>query len=122
MTNDLELSYESHTLGAATFDLSGLPKEYFTLADGNKNISWVQTIFQALGLRSLLSSSLKLEAFHHAVIRGQGYTAVVVKQPSCYLALLLEANTDVLNEQFVIWVRQFDANNLKKNPRFRVLN
>jgi hypothetical protein len=114
--------YEIFTLGAATFDLSGLPKEYFTLAEGDNNISWVQTIFQALGLRSLLSSSLKLENFYYAIIRDKSFTALIVKQPSCYLALLVDLGGEAIGNNFINWARSLDPNDLKKNPRFRVLN
>ncbi len=114
-------SYEHYALGAATFDPSGLPKEYFTLRDGSKNIGWVQTIFQALGLRSLLISSLKLEGFQYATIHGRECTAVIVKQQTCYLALLVEPDSPWLDEDFILWARSFDADRLKKNPRFQVV-
>jgi hypothetical protein len=79
-------AYSNSIVGAAIFDLNGLPKEYFTTGEGS-NMSWVQTIFQALGLRSLLMSSLQLEGFHHAVIQGSDCCAVVVKQPARYMAV-----------------------------------
>jgi hypothetical protein len=44
------VSYVDFVIGAATFDLSGLPKEYFVTVEGN-DISWIQTIFQGLGLQ-----------------------------------------------------------------------
>ena len=75
-----KIQFEAYALGAATFDLSGLPKEYYTLVDGSKSIIWVQPIFQALGLKSLLAASLPVEGFTHAVIHGNDYTAIVIKQ------------------------------------------
>ena len=116
-----ETKFEAYTLGAATFDLSGLPKEYYTLVDGSKSIIWVQPIFQALGLKSLLAASLPVESFNYAVIRGKEYTAVVVKQQGNYFALLLDAQSEIINDKFLNWAQSFDATSLKNNPRFHVI-
>jgi hypothetical protein len=121
MTTVQPTSFEDYTLGAATFDLSGLPKEYYTLVDGSKSIIWVQPIFQALGLKSLLAASLPVEAFTYAVIRSKDYTAIVIKQPSNYLALLIDPQSDILNERFLGWALSFDATLLKHNPKFQVI-
>jgi hypothetical protein len=121
MTALEETKFEAYTLGAATFDLSGLPKEYYTLVDGSKSIIWVQPIFQALGLKSLLAASLPVENFTHAVIRGKEYTAVVVKQQGNYLALLIDPQNEIINDKFLNWAKCFDAVSLKKNPRFQVI-
>ncbi|MBD2019954.1 hypothetical protein H6F43_07100, partial [Leptolyngbya sp. FACHB-36] len=88
LPSDLSMSYPDRVVGAAVFDLNGLPKEYFTTSDST-GMGWVQTIFQALGLRSLLMSSLQLEGFHHATIHGEEYSAIVVKQRAHYTALLV---------------------------------
>jgi hypothetical protein len=117
-----EKSYEAYMLGAATFDPSGLPKEYFTLADGDKNISWVQTIFQALGLRSLLTSSLKLDNFQHAIVRDRSFTAIIVKQPHSYLALLISSEGEFVKTDLINWARSLKVSDLNQNPRFRILN
>ena len=101
-----ENKFETHTLGAATFDLSGLPKEYYTLVDGSKSITWVQPIFQALGLKSLLAASLPVENFTHAVIYGKEYTAVVLKQQGNYLAILIDSQIQVVDERFLNWAFQ----------------
>ena len=111
--------YPDYIVGAAIFDLNGLPKDYFTTAD-NHSMSWVQTIFQALGLRSLLMSSLQLEGFHHATIYGTEYCAVVVKQKNHYTALLVKQKDDIVNEAFIQWVQTFQLNDLKQNPRFQL--
>jgi len=119
---DLEaISFESYTLGAATFDLSGLPKEYYTLVDGSKSIIWVQPIFQALGLKSLLAASFPVENFTHAVIHGKDYTAVVIKQQGNYLALLIDPQSEIINDKFLLWAQYFDASSLKNNPKFQVI-
>ena len=121
MTTLEETKFEAYTLGAATFDLSGLPKEYYTLVDGSKSIIWVQPIFQALGLKSLLAASLPVENFTHALIHGKEYTAVVIKQQGNYLALLIDPQTEIVDEKFLNWAHYFDATSLKNNPKFQVI-
>lgn len=116
-----EIKFETHALGAATFDLSGLPKEYYTLVDGSKSIIWVQPIFQALGLKSLLAASLPVEAFTYAVIHGNDYTAVVIKQQGNYLALLIDPKSEILDDIFLSWAQSFDATSLRNNPKFQVI-
>lgn len=113
------MSYLDDIIGAAIFDLNGLPKEYFTTLEST-NMSWVQTIFQALGLRSLLMSSLQLEGFHHATIEGQDYFAVIVKQRTQYTALLLQPVEDECSDQLLKWIQNFQTDTLKQNSRFRV--
>jgi hypothetical protein len=115
-------AFENIVQGAATFDLSGLPKEYFTLVDGSKSIIWVQPIFQAIGLKSLLATSLSLDMFYHVVIRGSDFIAIVVRQNTCYLAILLEpSHNGFVNEKLINWARQFDTGSLKRHPRFQVI-
>lgn len=113
--------FEAYTLGAATFDLSGLPKEYYTLIDGSKSITWVQPIFQALGLKSLLTASLPVENFTHAVIHGKEYTAVVIKQQGNYLALLIDPHIEIVDDNFLNWAHSFNATSLKNNSKFQVI-
>jgi hypothetical protein len=121
MTASEETKFEAYTLGAATFDLSGLPKEYYTLVDGSKSIIWVQPIFQSLGLKSLLTASLPVENFTYAVIHGKEYTAVVIKQQGNYLALLIDPQSEIINDKFLNWAQSFDATSLKNNPKFQVI-
>ena len=116
-----KIQFEAYALGAATFDLSGLPKEYYTLVDGSKSIIWVQPIFQALGLKSLLAASLPVEGFTHAVIHGNDYTAIVIKQHGNYLALLIDPQTEIVDDKFLSWAQHFDATSLKHNPKFQVI-
>lgn len=113
------VSYADYIIGAAIFDLNGLPKEYYTTSESS-NMSWVQTIFQALGLRSLLMSSLQLEGFRHSIIHGSEYCAVVVKQKAHYTALLVQQRDDLISDGFIQWVHSFELSDLKQNPRFRV--
>ncbi|MEB3338208.1 MAG: hypothetical protein VKJ46_12155 [Leptolyngbyaceae bacterium] len=113
-------AYFDFIVGAAIFDLNGLPKEYFTTGD-NDNLSWVQTIFQALGLRSLLMSSLQLEGFHYAMVHGGGYSAIVVKQPSRYFALLVrKTESGAVNNSFLQWLQELEPSTLRANARFQV--
>jgi predicted regulator of Ras-like GTPase activity (Roadblock/LC7/MglB family) len=113
------MPYSEHVVGAAIFDLNGLPKEYFTTPEDD-DMSWVQTIFQALGLRSLLMSSLQLEGFHHATILGTDYSAVVVKHKAHYVALLVLPQA-AIDDSFIGWVQTFEAGELKTNPRFNLV-
>lgn len=112
------ISYLDDIIGAAIFDLNGLPKEYFTTTEST-NMSWVQTIFQALGLRSLLMSSLQLEGFHHATIEGQEYLAVIVKQRTQYTALLLRPTEHECSDQLLKWIQNFQTDTLRQHSRFR---
>ena len=114
----LPMSYLDQTVGAALFDLNGLPKDYYTTVE-NSNISWVQTIFQALGLRSLLISSLQLEGFHHATIGGREYCALIVKQRTHYTALLIQCQADQIDEGLIHWAQTLQISDLEQNPRFR---
>ena len=115
---DIRVSYSDSIVGAAIFDLSGLPKEYFTTTESN-DVSWVQTIFQALGLQSLLISSLRLEGFRHAMIQGSDYRAIVVRQRVRYMALLLRRDdVDVASDSFLNWSFDFEPSILRTHPRF----
>jgi len=114
------MSYLDLMLGAAIFDLNGLPKEYFITSESS-GMEWVQAIFQALGLQSLLISSLQLEGFQHVTIRGIDYCAIVVKQKAYYVALLLaQPFCDLPNDQFLQWARTFNPQDLSQHPRFQM--
>jgi predicted regulator of Ras-like GTPase activity (Roadblock/LC7/MglB family) len=117
---DLGVTYLNNVIGAAIFDLSGLPKEYFTTRE-SADVSWVQTIFQALGLQSLLMSSLQLEGFRHVIIHGQAYRAIVIKQKTRYIAILVCQTNGVLSESFFKWAYEFEPAELKANSRFNVI-
>lgn len=117
---DLGVSYSESVIGAAIFDLSGLPKEYFTTHESN-DVSWVQTIFQALGLQSLLMSSLRLEGFRHVVVHGKGYRAIVLKQKTCYTAILVRQTNEAITGAFIKWAQEFQPSDLKSDPRFQAI-
>lgn len=106
-------------IGAAIFDLSGLPKEYFTTS-ANKDVGWVQTIFQALGLQTLLMSSLQLEGFRYAVIHGADNQAIIVRQKNCYTAVLLPKSAQPGNQSSLIQqIQDLEPASLKNHPRFQ---
>jgi predicted regulator of Ras-like GTPase activity (Roadblock/LC7/MglB family) len=117
---DRPVPYSDLIVGAAIFDLSGLPKEYFASTDSN-DVSWVQTVFQALGLQSLLISSLRLEGFRHVIVHGAKYQAVVVKQKNRYIALLVSQTKASISAPFIQWAQDFEPDKLKANPRFGML-
>ncbi len=111
----------SSILGIAIFDLNGLPKEYFVTKE-NDSTNWVQLVFQALGLKSLLMSSLKLEGFLQISIDYGDRTAVVVRTKEDYIALLLKTPlqfaTVKQSDHFSQWVRHFEGNILRQHERF----
>lgn len=116
---ELLSSYIDQILGVAIFDPNGLPKEYLATAD-NYDMGWVQTTFQALGLRLLLMSSLQLEGFNHAVIHGDGYNALIVRQSTGYLALLIrEPEPNWMIADFVRWAQGLNPLSLRQDPHFR---
>jgi hypothetical protein len=107
--------------GVAIFDLSGLPREYFITPD-NDSTTWVQIVFQALGLKSLLMSSLKLDGCFHISIGFGQQTALVVRTKDSYVALLMQDKMNFASveqaDRFSQWVRQFEQKMLRQNPRF----
>jgi hypothetical protein len=111
------VSYVDFVIGAATFDLSGLPKEYFVTVEGN-DISWIQTIFQGLGLQALLTSCLHLGVGQHTVIHSKEYRAIVVKQRVRYVAFLLCYTNAGISEEFVRWAQNFEPTQLRTHDRF----
>lgn len=108
-------------IGVAVFDRGGLPREYFVTAE-NDSTSWVQIVFQALGLKSLLMASLKLESFQQIAIGLHHQTAFVIRTKTDYVALLLDGTHHFSSveaaERFNQWVRQFEQQSLRQHPRF----
>jgi hypothetical protein len=116
-------SLEASILGVAIFDINGLPREYF-VTDENRSTSWVQIVFQALGLRSLLASSLELEGFQHIAVNLTSTTALVVRRRHDYIGLLvngqpvLEGNPQP--SPLMQWVGQLSLQDLSDHPRFHI--
>lgn len=110
-------------LGVALFDLSGLPRDYF-VTEENSTTHWVQIVFQALGLRSLLSSSLELEDFHQVTIKLEATTAIVVRRQQDYIALQFKGQMMTRNQmdekQFIAFIEALDLDQLRQHPHFRV--
>lgn len=113
----VSVSYLDKVLGAAVFELSGLPKDYY-ISTESADTSWVQTIFQALGLQGLLTSSFQLSGFRHAVIHGVHCHAIIVRQSNCYVALLIKQGDGFTSEEVAQWASTFDPVNLENDPRF----
>lgn len=118
-TAQLDLNFDvQYILGAAVFDLNGLPKDYFISAD-YQDISWVQTAFQALGLRSLLISSLRLETFNYAIVHGTEHCAVVTRQKHCYVAAIVSQPIFTQKSQTIIaWMQQLNPKQFAETPHF----
>jgi hypothetical protein len=118
---DISSSHINSVVGAAIFDLSGLPKEYFITSE-NADVSWVQTVFQALGLQSLLISSLRLEGFRYALSYGTGYCAIVVRQKTRYLALLArQDNLSGISDSFIQEMQDLEPDTLRNDTRFSLV-
>jgi hypothetical protein len=109
-------------LGVALFDINGLPREYF-VTDENPSTGWVQIVFQALGLRSLLSSSLELEGFHQITICLQETTAIVVRRRQDYIALQFKGKLALQNpadsERLTALINALDPDKLRQHPHFK---
>lgn len=113
--HDLVFDIQS-ILGAAVFDGNGLPKDYFTSAD-YRDINWVQTAFQALGLRSLLISSLQLDTFHYAIVHGTEYCAIVTKQHHGYVAVIVTQQACQIQTQMIIdWMKTVHPRMFAETP------
>lgn len=82
----------------------------------------MQLVFQSLGLRSLLMTSLKLEGFSHICIELDHQTAIVVRTKEEYIALLMHQplifDTAQDSDRFSHWGRQFERRLLHEHSRF----
>lgn len=111
-------------LGVAIFDVNGLPREYF-VTDENPSTHWVQIVFQALGLQSLLASSLELEGFQQITTHLEESTIVVVRRRHDYIALLFEGNVLLKNkadnDRFTNLISALDLAKLKDHPHFKTI-
>ena len=109
-------------LGVALFDLNGLPREYFVTAK-NPTTDWVQIVFQALGVRSLLASSLELKDFRQVTITLKTTTAIVVRRPEDYIALKFDGqlllNSQANQEQLRQLIGALNSDVLQQHPHFR---
>ncbi|MEL6222944.1 MAG: hypothetical protein AAFR31_09920 [Cyanobacteria bacterium J06627_8] len=106
-------------LGAAIFDLSGLPKTYLTRRE-DVDVHWVQTIFQALGLQSIIASFLPCDDCQHAVVHGNDYSVVVMAQPLQYAAVLIDrADYNQLSDELISWMKTVEPATLIQDAHFR---
>lgn len=108
----------------AVFDLNCLPQEYF-VTEANSSTEWVQTAFQSLGLRSLLSASLELEGFQQITIHSEATTAIVVRRRQDYLALLFQGQVALdraaESQQMLSLIQALNVNKLRQHPHFTVI-
>jgi hypothetical protein len=117
------LSHDRWIVGAAVFDWTGLPIQYFVSMD-TVDLPWEEAVFEALGLQALLLKFLKLEGFSSArvishPIEGVCYSAMVLRRREHYLALLIDDRELCLeNSEFRAWLDRFEAVQLRDNPRF----
>jgi hypothetical protein len=113
-------AYADTILGLATFDLNGLPKEYY-VTDQQGDIGWMQAIFQGLGLQALLASTLNLEEFEQLIIHTDGYRAVLVRQPTEFLAVLIpgsHAYDEQISDEWLQWLKGVNVAALTETERF----
>lgn len=111
-------------IGVATFDLSGLPKEYFIKVDSALGINWLQPVFQVIGMRSLLSASLALENFRYAMVEGSEWHTIILRQQSDYLALLLDGQAHIAGwnqEELLNWSKAVDMGYFRNNPQYKAV-
>lgn len=112
-------NYQAHITGAVLFDSNGLPQKYFTTAQLSLD-NWEQLIFQLLGLRWLLMSSLNFDSFNFARASSGHHTALLLRQRETYLALLTENLQGKIYElEFRQWLSTFDLAQLKHDERFQ---
>jgi hypothetical protein len=110
--------YLEQVIGAAVFDLNGLPKQFFITPE-NPSLIWTQTILQILGLKSLLNPLMPAETFHYVTFSGHQYRALVVNRRSLYLALAIKHHEDEISHEFIRWAWQVQLETFQKNPRFQ---
>jgi len=114
-----QYSYRAHVTGAVLFDGNGLPREYFTTTQLTLE-NWEQLIFQLLGLRWLLMSSLSFDRFSFARASSGHHTAVLLRQRESYVALLTEnLQGKIYDIKFRQWLSTFDLTTLRHDERFQ---
>lgn len=110
-------------LGVALFDLNGLPRDYF-VTEASPTTSWIQIVFQALGLRSLLSSSMSLGDFQQITIQLKDTTAMVVRRQQDYIALQFREKVTLhsqADEELLLqFIGALNLEQLRQHPHFRV--
>lgn len=110
-------------LGIAVFDTNGLPCQYF-ITEESPSTSWVQIVFQALGLRTLLASSLELEGFQQITICLEETTAILIRRREDYIALQFRGKlspTSLDKQQLAAFINALDSKKLEQHPHFRLI-
>ena len=117
------VNYYDAVVSAVVFDWNGMPQEYFMVPswEESSTLAWEKAVFQVLGLRWLLMSSLNLEGFQHSKLKGDAYTIHIIRQQEHHMALLLES-CELRDRQpdFLEWLCGFDLSYLRNDPRFQI--
>lgn len=104
--------------------MNGLPVQYF-VTEANPSTGWVQIVFQAIGLRSLLSASLQLGTTQQIMIHSEETTVIVVRCRQGYIALQfqdqLTFNSATEREQLMTLVNGLEAEKLHQHPHFKAI-
>lgn len=100
----------------------GLPRDYF-ITSQHKDTAWVQLVFQSLGLRQLMASSLGFPGAGHTMIRTKIGNIVVVCCERGYIALLLKRalpqERPQVDRDWVQWVCDFEATVVRTHANFK---
>ncbi|EKV02864.1 hypothetical protein Lepto7375DRAFT_5132 [Leptolyngbya sp. PCC 7375] len=111
-------------LGLAVFDATGLPRDYF-ITPQHEDTEWVQLVFQSLGLQQLIASTMELPTFSHAMIRTKVGNIVLICCDRSYIAVLIKRalpqERPQIEEAWVDWIQDFEANVVRTHPNFRAV-
>ncbi|MEO1519437.1 MAG: hypothetical protein AAFU78_01500 [Cyanobacteria bacterium J06633_2] len=113
-----DLSLFKLVCGVAIFDTKGLLRKYFT-ADNNSNVTWLQTGFNVLSLKSLLETAFQFDGFGHATVHASSYRIIVIQQHGRYVAFLFRS----VEHCDITWLtlrqmKEFEPSFLHEDPRF----
>jgi hypothetical protein len=105
-------------IGVTIFDLNGLPKEYYGTPE-NDDTSWIQVVFQALGLEMLFESAFQFGKLQYSIIHDTPNPAVVFKMRTyCVAFLLSPINFRDVAERLATQIDQFHPGMPAADPRF----
>ncbi|MEB3211205.1 MAG: hypothetical protein VKL39_07615 [Leptolyngbyaceae bacterium] len=108
-------------LGVTIFDLNGLPKEYYGTVE-NDDTSWIQVVFQTLGLELLFESAFQLGHFQYSIIHDTPNPAIVFKlRTYCVAFLLSPVNFRDVADRIAAQINHFDPSLPISDPRFSVV-
>jgi hypothetical protein len=85
---------QSGLIGIAIFDRSGILEGYETHG-AYPNSDWAQAAFHTIGLKKLLTTSLKQQHFEYAKASAQGCTTFVLRRRNRYVAIVSQPQSSV---------------------------